>query len=133
MQFEATHRSAQALNLTPLIDMVFLLLVFFMLTAHFVKDEGLPVDLPEAANAESLDEQKPLEVDLLGSGRINLDGRPVPVKGLARRLAAQLSMRSEKRLVIRADKAASIGDSVAIMDAARQAGATGVDIVTKHP
>ncbi|HKI60353.1 MAG TPA: biopolymer transporter ExbD, partial [Mariprofundaceae bacterium] len=74
MEFEATRRSGQAPNLTPLIDIVFLLLVFFMLTAHFVRDEGLPIELPEAASAISLENNKPVEISISSDGRITHAG-----------------------------------------------------------
>jgi len=133
MQFEASHRSGQALNLTPLIDIVFLLLVFFMLTAHFVRDEGLPVELPEAVSAMALNNDKPVEIVISLSGEITQDGAVILPEDLETRLADLLSRRVEKRVVIRGDAGASLGDCVNVLDAARRAGAAGVDIVTEHP
>ncbi|WP_143558479.1 ExbD/TolR family protein, partial [Solemya velum gill symbiont] len=51
MAYERPRHSNVVLNLTPLIDIVFLLLVFFMLTAHFIEDQALVVDLPDANSA----------------------------------------------------------------------------------
>jgi len=133
MQFEGVRRSGQAPNLTPLIDIVFLLLIFFMLTAHFVKDEGLPIELPEAVSAISLEEQQPLEIEILTSGQIRIAGQAVALESLAEYLAPMLASRDEKRVVIRGDATASLGDSVKVIDAARKAGAAGVDIVTEQP
>jgi len=133
MQFEGVRRSGQAPNLTPLIDIVFLLLIFFMLTAHFVKDEGLPIELPEAVSAISLEEQQPLEIEVLTSGQIRIAGQAVALESLAEYLAPMLASRDEKRVVIRGDATASLGDSVKVIDAARKAGAAGVDIVTEQP
>jgi len=133
MQFEGTRRSGQAPNLTPLIDIVFLLLVFFMLTAHFVKDEGLPIELPEAVSAVSLEEQEPLEVEIKLSGQLTIAGELVALEGLAKHLTGLLANRDEKRIVIRGDAGVTLGDSVKVIDAARQAGAAGVDIITEQP
>ncbi|HCS13500.1 MAG: biopolymer transporter ExbD [Zetaproteobacteria bacterium CG06_land_8_20_14_3_00_59_53] len=133
MQFEASHRSDQALNLTPLIDIVFLLLVFFMLTAHFVRDDGLPVDLPDAVSAEAMNNDKPLEIVISLSGEITQAGSLIQPEELEVRLAELLSTRVEKRVVIRGDDGASLGDCVKVLDAARLAGAAGVDIITEHP
>ncbi|PJA32129.1 MAG: biopolymer transporter ExbD [Zetaproteobacteria bacterium CG_4_9_14_3_um_filter_53_7] len=133
MQFEGTRRSGQVPNLTPLIDIVFLLLVFFMLTAHFVRDEGLPIELPEAASAVSLEEQKPIEIKISGDGLISVAGQQVPVERLGSILTPLLAGSPEKRVMIRGDKDAGLGDSVRVIDAARLAGATGVDIVTEQP
>jgi len=132
-QFEATRRSGEALNLTPLIDIVFLLLVFFMLTAHFVRDEGLPIELPEAASAISLENNKPIEIAISSDGRITHAGKQLNPGQLETTIAALLATKLEKRVVIRGDVGASLGDSVKVLDAARQAGAAGVDIVTEKP
>ena len=132
-QFEATRRSGEALNLTPLIDIVFLLLVFFMLTAHFVRDEGLPIELPEAASAVSLENNKPIEIAISSDGKITHAGEQLNPEQLETALAALLATKLEKRVVIRGDVGASLGDSVKVLDAARQAGAAGVDIVTEKP
>ncbi|OIO73304.1 MAG: hypothetical protein AUJ57_04705 [Zetaproteobacteria bacterium CG1_02_53_45] len=133
MQFEGTRRSGQAPNLTPLIDIVFLLLVFFMLTAHFVQDEGLPIELPEAVSAISLNENKPLEVVISESGEISIADKPIAIDVLSQQLSTLLAGRDEKRVVIRGDTGVKLGDSVVVIDAARRAGASGVDIVTEQP
>jgi biopolymer transport protein ExbD len=133
MQFEGVRRSGQPPNLTPLIDIVFLLLVFFMLTAHFVRDEGLPIELPEAASALSLEQKEPLEIAISSSGEITISGEQVVSELLVEKVSSLLSSRDEKRIVIRGDAGVSLGDSVKVIDAARQAGASGVDIVTEQP
>ena len=133
MQFEGTRRSGQAPNLTPLIDIVFLLLVFFMLTAHFVKDEGLPIELPEAISATSIEDEKPLELVITEAGLITIAGKQMRADVVAAHLSSLLAARDEKRVVIRGDAAVTLGDSVKVIDAARQAGASGVDIVTEQP
>jgi biopolymer transport protein ExbD len=133
MQFEGARRSAQAPNLTPLIDIVFLLLIFFMLTAHFVRDEGLPIELPEAVSAVSLEQKEPLEIAISSSGQVTISGERVVSELLVETVSSLLSSRDEKRIVIRGDAGASLGDSVKVLDAARRAGASGVDIVTEQP
>jgi len=133
MQFEGARRSGQAPNLTPLIDIVFLLLVFFMLTAHFVKDEGLPIELPEALSAISLEDQQPLEIKITNAGQITINKQQVQVDGLNDYLRPLLAVKKEKRVLIRGDRDVGLGDSVKVIDAARMAGATGVDIVTEQP
>lgn len=133
MQFEGARRSGQAPNLTPLIDIVFLLLVFFMLTAHFVRDEGLPIDLPEAASAVSLEQKEPLEIAISSSGQVTISGEQILSELLVEKVSSLLSSRDEKRILIRGDAGVSLGDSVKVIDAARRAGASGVDIVTEQP
>ena len=62
MQFEGGRRSSHVPNLTPLIDIVFLLLIFFMLTSHFVREDALDIQLPEAESGHSLDDKKALKL-----------------------------------------------------------------------
>ena len=62
MEFKGLTASHKKTNLTPMIDIVFLLLVFFMLTAHFVKDQSLDIALPEANSAANLEDQGGLEI-----------------------------------------------------------------------
>ncbi len=133
MQFEGNRRSSQVLNLTPLIDIVFLLLVFFMLTAHFVQDEGIAIALPEASTAAAMEEDKPLELILSASGLVTIDGVEIAAEQLSAHLTAQLANKDEKRIVIRGDAGVTLGYSVKVIDAARKAGASGVDIMTTQP
>ncbi|MEE9358745.1 MAG: biopolymer transporter ExbD, partial [Sedimenticolaceae bacterium] len=62
MGSERRRHSNVVLNLTPLIDIVFLLLVFFMLTAHFIEDESIAIDLPEATSSAKADDEGFVEV-----------------------------------------------------------------------
>ena len=70
MQFEGRRRISHVPNLTPLIDIVFLLLVFFMLTSHFVREDTIVVDLPVADSGESIEDDEQLEVVIDAQGRI---------------------------------------------------------------
>ena len=133
MQFEGARRGARIPNLTPLIDIVFLLLVFFLLTAHFVKDETLPVDLPEAVSGEAGDTKELLEIVLDGENHLFVDGRAVAAEKLAPTIRKALTDRASKQVRLRGDRHAEMARVVMVMDAARRAGASGLDIVTQRP
>ena len=133
MQFEGTRRSGQAPNLTPLIDIVFLLLVFFMLTAHFVRDEGIAIQLPQAETAVSREDDAAVVVVLDTDGRIHLAGEIIEATALEGALRRALQTRSKKWVTLRGDRASDLGNAVAILDAARKAGAETVDVVTEKP
>ncbi|RMH60575.1 MAG: biopolymer transporter ExbD [Zetaproteobacteria bacterium] len=133
MQFEGLRRGAHAPNLTPLIDIVFLLLVFFMLTAHFVKDERLDVQLPESESALSDEDDAAIELVLDRQNRVYLDDTQVPLAELAERLRLALRSRSNKHVKLRGDRGTNLRHVVAVLDAAKKAGASGVDIVTRRP
>lgn len=133
MQFEGTRRSGQAPNLTPLIDIVFLLLIFFMLTAHFVRDESISIQLPQAETAVSREDEAAVVVVLANDGKIRLAGKIIEVQSLEAALRQALQGRSKKWVTLRGDRAADLGNTVAILDAARKAGAEAVDVVAEKP
>lgn len=133
MQFEGSRRSGQAPNLTPLIDIVFLLLIFFMLTAHFVRDEGIDIQLPQAETAVSHEDEATVVVLLDTKGQIHLAGNIIEASALEAELRQALQGRSKKWVTLRGDRASDLGNAVAILDAARKAGAETVDVVTEKP
>jgi biopolymer transport protein ExbD len=132
MQFEGRRRGTQVPNLTPLIDIVFLLLVFFMLTSHFVQEQAVNIDLPEAESGEALREESRLEVVLTPEGQLLLDEHIVAQESLEALLRKRLEGREDRSVRVRGDRGAPLGKAVAVLDAARLAGADGVDIVTER-
>lgn len=132
MQFEGRRRSGQTPNLTPLIDIVFLLLVFFMLTSHFVQEQALDIDLPVADSGEAVREDSELEVVINARGHLLVDEHIVETENLEGVLRQQLAGRESKLVRVRGDRGAPLGKAVAVLDAARKAGADGVDIVTER-
>jgi biopolymer transport protein ExbD len=132
MQFEGRRRSSQVPNLTPLIDIVFLLLVFFMLTSHFVQEQALNIDLPVADSGEVVTEDIQLEVVLDAEGHFLIDDHFVDAEDLEGVLAQHLAEREERLVRVRGDRGAPLGLAVTVLDAARKAGATAVDIVTEQ-
>ena len=128
------RRSSFGLNLTPLIDIVFLLLVFFMLTAHFVRDNAVTVELPEARSGEAVEEnEEALEILLDREGKIHIQQLEVKPDELERVLRSKLHSRINKQVRLRGDRDANLGLTVQVMDAARLAGAESFDIITEKP
>jgi len=132
MKFEGLRRSSHVPNITPLIDIVFLLLVFFMLTSHFVQDDVLNIQLPETESGERLDEQQSIEIVITAEGQWFYQGQALEADGLYLALQKDLSERKDKRVRIRGDKSSELDSTVTLLDVARRAGATGVDIVTER-
>jgi biopolymer transport protein ExbD len=130
MQFEGRQRTSTVPNLTPLIDIVFLLLVFFMLTSHFVRDEVLNIDLPEADSGEALDAPQQIEVLITEEGTYSINSQIVTLEALETILSDKIKDQKEKVVRIRGDKNVDLGIAIGAFDAARKAGASGVDIVT---
>ena len=133
MEFEGLTSRHKTPNLTPLIDIVFLLLVFFMLTAHFVKDQSLDINLPEANSATNLEDQGALEIVINNNGDILIDKTIIKSDELAVALQQSLHGRSNKQVILRGDKGSKLDLTVQVMDAARKAGAESLDIITDQP
>ncbi|WP_114417143.1 ExbD/TolR family protein [Marinospirillum perlucidum] len=108
-------------NLTPMIDVVFILLIFFIVTTSFVRESGIQVDPPQAATAES-QSQTSILVAISPQGEVWVDGNPQSLASLGPRVARLLSERPQASVVIQADKEARSGRLVEVMDRLRQAG-----------
>jgi biopolymer transport protein ExbD len=120
-----------ALQLTSLIDVVFLLLIFFLLTSSFVEQEGIDVDLPDISSAT--DELLPeLIVNVDSNGVFYFDEREVDDEELFARLAVKLESAASDAVFIRADRRVPYDFVVQAMDIAKQAGAKQLLLVTEH-
>lgn len=134
MGYKRPRHSNVVLNLTPLIDIVFLLLVFFMLTAHFVEDQALVVDLPDADNAPAAaDHEEIVTVIISAEDGVLINNQPVPDDKLVEYLRDALDKSEERMVRIRGDNQANLGVAVKVLDAAEAAGAKAVDILTEKP
>lgn len=133
MGSERRRRSAVVLNLTPLIDIVFLLLIFFMLTSHFIEERVVPVELPTADSSGDSDKSRFVEVVVTRTGELLVDGSPVLPGELEQTLRGALHAPDVRSVRLRGDQAADLGLAVMVIDAARLAGAESLDIVTRRP
>ena len=133
MGYEYRRRSNHVLNLTPLIDIVFLLLVFFMLTAHFIEDQAIDIQLPEASSSKPTDEDDTVVVTMLPNGELLVDGRSTTLERLEETLRGALHADSKRFVRLKGDQAAEFGTGIKIIDAARNAGAESLDILTEKP
>lgn len=120
------------LNVTSLVDVLFLLLIFFTLTSTFKRAGELDLQLPESttagpASAASPDQQ-PLTLVLTGQGTLLVDGAPATFETLLPRLRAVREQEPAKQVVIEAERDVDHGEVVRLLDAVRTAGFTGVGI-----
>lgn len=122
-----------ALNLTPLIDIVFLLLVFFMLTAHFIEDQAVSIDLPDAINSSASEDPGFVEITMTPDGELLMDGLIIPLESLEASLRGALHAPDKRFVRLKGDRSAQFGLAVKVIDAARAAGAESLDILTERP
>lgn len=110
------------INVTPFVDVVLVLLVIFMVTAGFIVNRGVKVQLPEAVSAEKLAAQRTFNIVVDLNGQILLDGHQVDPEGLQQRGSEAISRGEKVVAMISADKGVVYSKVVAVMDALRLAG-----------
>ncbi len=133
MAYERRRGSNIVLNLTPLIDIVFLLLVFFMLTAHFIQDQAIDINLPKANSSKPIEKDEYVEVVLTPEGELQVDGTSVAKDDLEETIRGALHSPGKRFVRLRGDHESNFGMAVHVMDAARKAGAESLDILTERP
>ena len=136
MNFQTGQRDELELNITPLIDIVFLLLIFFMVSTTFQTESQLRVQLPEATERAVADPTEPLEVVISAEGQYAVAGRELSDNELATLIDALESAAGDDRerpLVIRADARAPHQAVVRAMDASSRAGLSNLSIATAQP
>ena len=125
MAFRAPRSDDVDVNLTPLIDVVFLLLIFFMVSTSFVKESQIKLTLPEASEEVKELPADTVEIAIDAAGTWFVNGKAVPDKGLdtlKTAIAAAIPEGVDPVVVIAADEGATHQEVIDIMDAARQLG-----------
>ena len=123
------------LNLTPLIDVVFLLLIFFMVSTTFDKSAEISIELPEAAGETVKTEQFRIEISIDSEGRFFVNQKRVKddkLVTLKRAISLTLGDHKNPKLIISADKNTPHGAVVRAMDAARQLGLVNLTFATRQ-
>ena len=115
------------LDIAPLIDVVFLLLVFFMLTSSFVFQPGIRVNLPRAVTSEVLHKNL-LVVTITDGNQVFINERPIRDDELVSRIT--LASREGQSLLIRADKKANLGKVIEVWDICRRTDIKQINIAT---
>jgi len=112
-------------DLTPLIDCVFLLLIFFMVTTVFIDVQGLVIDLPSAADQQEEQQQQKKDVNILVSadGGYTVAGAPVSGAGLAAAIKGAMDVSNNRNIIIQGDPEATHKSIVYAMDMATGVGA----------
>nr|WP_320114096.1 biopolymer transporter ExbD [uncultured Desulfuromonas sp.] len=118
-------RQGLELNIAPLIDMVFILLIFFLVTTSFVRETGIDVQRPTANTAVSK-EKATILIAISDDDCIYVEGRMVDVRAIRVHVERALAENPEGSVVIVADRGSRTGTAVEVMDACRQAGAQDV-------
>ncbi len=118
------------INVTPLVDVMLVLLIIFMITAPMMT-QGLDVDLPETTARSLRQDENPIVVTIDKEGSISIDENPVTQKVLVQQLADLDADLKEKPIYLRADKAVAYGVVVSVMADIKKAGFEKLGMVTQ--
>jgi biopolymer transport protein ExbD len=135
VNFKRQQREEVSINLTPLIDIVFLLLIFFMVSTTFTRENHLSIDLPEASTDASTAPAQAIEIVVSADGNYSINSQALinqQTDTLKRGITHELGERKTAPLVITADARAPHGAVVRAMDAAGQMGLVNISITTRQ-
>ena len=118
------------INMTPMLDVVFIMLIFFIVTASFVKESGIDVNRPGAVTAESKGNAS-IFIAISATGEIWVDRRQVDVRAVGANVEKLLAENPQGSVVIQADKNSKNGLLVKVMDQVREAGVTNISLAAE--
>lgn len=120
------------LMIIPMIDIIFFLLVFFMMsTLYMVDQQTIAVNLPQAAAAQS-DKPRSVAIAVTKAGQVLFEQEEIPLELLQKRVQLEMAKQSDLVFILRSDKAAEYGTVVAVLDELKLAGAQRVAIATER-
>ncbi len=122
---------AEEINMTPMLDVVFIMLIFFIVTTSFVKEAGIDVNRPEAATAVKK-ERANILVAISDQGEIWINKRQIDVRAVQANIERLKAENPQGSVVIQADKKATTETLIKVMDASRAAGVFDVSIAAQE-
>lgn len=133
MNFSARvkRRGLTDINLTPLVDIVFILLIFFLITSTFVQSPGIDVNLPKSSSSGDSTQAQSIVITVAESGQLIYRGEEIDIGGLQDILDKLYKESPSRQVVIQADEGTNHGVVVEAMDAARTAGFRKLGIATQ--
>ena len=120
----------EEINITPMLDVVFILLIFFIVTANFIKEPGLEVNRPDSETAEPT-ENAAILIAVGNAGEIYMDGRRIDKRQVKANVVRLLAENPQGSLVIQADEKATADTIMAVMDGAREAGVYNISLASE--
>lgn len=120
------------LDMTPMLDIVFIMLIFFIVTTSFVKESGVTVSTPQAATAVQ-QENANIFIAITAAGEVWIDRRPVDPRAVRTIVARLHADNPEGSVIIQSDAKSATGTLVDVMDQVRLAGVEGIAIAADKP
>jgi biopolymer transport protein ExbD len=120
------------IDMTPMLDIVFIMLIFFIVTATFTKESGIDLSRPDTQEQKKQEEKKSIVVQISGTDGIFIDGRRVDLRAVRANVERMHAELPEAPVVILAEPGAHNGTLVSVLDYSRQAGVTNVSIASNQ-
>lgn len=118
------------IDMTPMLDVVFIMLIFFIVTTSFVKEIGIDVNRPTDAPPQTKEENEVVLLEITDTGQIKMEGRIIDVGAVQANVERARAEKPDATVVVAAHKASDAGIMVRVIDQARMAGAKNVSIAS---
>jgi len=134
VDFSADRSATQIsqINVTPLVDVMLVLLVIFMVTAPIIQ-QGVQVNLPQAQAGAIASDEEPLVVSIAPDGRVYLNDNVISLSDLGKKLRAVRQINNDKEVYLRADQNVRYGVVMKTVEEIKQAGIVKLGMVTRPP
>jgi biopolymer transport protein ExbD len=129
MRRKTSHREEEAeINITPMLDVVFIMLIFFIVTTSFVSEIGVDVNRPSNQPEQEQKISEVIAIRIERTGKIVIQGRTIDIRAVRANIESSLAAKADAPVVIVADREADAGLLVRVIDQARVAGAETVSL-----
>ena len=122
------HTEEAEINITPMLDIVFIMLIFFIVTTSFVKEVGIDVNRPSNAPVQEQKISEVIAIRIDETGQVSVQNRDVDIRAVRANIESELATKPEASVVVISDRNADAGLLVRVIDQARVAGAEKVSL-----
>ncbi|MDR2337312.1 MAG: biopolymer transporter ExbD [Deltaproteobacteria bacterium] len=132
LKFTNPHKIKPEITMAPLIDVVFLLLLFFSVTSSFIDLQGLKLDLPqtESQNTIEMNKKSVLVISVTKDGSIFFNKSPINLAELKKQLTRQLNTDPQQAILLQAERSSTTQQLVSVMEVINQSGGSNVSLQT---
>lgn len=120
------------INMTPLIDVMLVLLIVFMVSSTAALESGMDIELPKTALTNEKKDAEILVISLGKDGKVAVQGKSVPPEEITRKIASELKVLKTESVILEGDTSANLGRAVELMDMAKVAGAKNFSIAAEE-
>lgn len=128
-RFRSHEDDSGEIDLTPMLDVVFIMLIFFIVTASFVKEQGIELNRPDSSDAPPNEDAVTVLVMVSANNEIMMEGRRIDIRAVRANIQRKLAESADAPVIIQAEDKTNATTLIAIADQAREAGAYQVSLV----